>query len=754
MAFAVVCCLAFTGLDGIARATTPAWSVVNSGNAVSRQGSLAAVSCATTSACTAVGAVPSGAGPTPLVERWKPSTSRWVVQHINVPPGSQPQLTGVSCATATDCVAVGSFVATSGRTRVLGEHWDGTTWHVVPVPRVVGWDTTLSGVSCVSASYCLAVGAMSHVPWPHITNSLTVEWDGTNWHRVVTTTTIATSVPFNPLDPIGSVSCSAAHLCTEVFHTDGTAPVIERWDGANMTSETSATPSGSTSVDLSSVACPTDSDCESVGSYVDSAGRHNLAESWDGSAWSVQNSPQPTTGVALNAVSCAAVDVCVAAGNAWRSHGDPQLQRWNGSTWSTRPLPPLPGAAVVLAGASCPADGGCRVVGSNVVPAGEQRTLALVPAGADWVKQTTANPSAPLSDWLSAVSCAPTDATACVSVGRTDIAGQPRPLAEIWQTDSWVVTAVPLPAGASAADLDAVSCAAATSCTAVGRAYFPPNLTLTAPLAEHWDGAHWSVEPMHNPDPKPAPYGVALAAVSCPPGSDTCTAVGGFTPAGTSTAAPYIVHYDGTSWSRQQYWQTWSTKFIRSLTAVSCPTPTSCMAVGISFGRNGNKSIASRWNGTAWLAAKPVPTQFEAQLNGVSCPAADVCEAVGFQDTDSSATSAQPLAERWDGTSWAIQPFDAAPNQRILNLYGVSCSSATTCVGVGLGEHQISGQPAGEVPVAEQLVSGSWQSTASVDLPQGGGFFNGVTCPTSSECDAVGVQQVSGPNATLAENYR
>jgi hypothetical protein len=67
-------------------------------------------------------------------------------------------------------------------------------------------------------------------------------------------------------------------------------------------------------------------------------------------------------------------------------------------------------------------------------------------------------------------------------------------------------------------------------------------------------------------------------------------------------------------------------------------------------------------------------------LSGVSCTAANACTAVGDYDYGSISADYGTLAERWNGTTWAIQ---ATPNPTDSQLNGVSCTSATACTAAG-----------------------------------------------------------------------
>jgi hypothetical protein len=68
-------------------------------------------------------------------------------------PASNDTLTGVAARSATDVWAVGNRQDRSGAIpidRTLTEHWNGSTWSVVPSPNVGGNDNLLNGVGAAS----------------------------------------------------------------------------------------------------------------------------------------------------------------------------------------------------------------------------------------------------------------------------------------------------------------------------------------------------------------------------------------------------------------------------------------------------------------------------------------------------------------------------------------------------------------------------------------------------------------------------
>src|SRR5215831_4960960 len=69
-------------------------------------------------------------------------------------------LGAVSCASATECFAVGSFVP-GGRGQAyqpLIERFNGTGWKVAPAAVPVAKWSRLFGISCASSTSCFAVG--------------------------------------------------------------------------------------------------------------------------------------------------------------------------------------------------------------------------------------------------------------------------------------------------------------------------------------------------------------------------------------------------------------------------------------------------------------------------------------------------------------------------------------------------------------------------------------------------------------------
>jgi hypothetical protein len=146
-------------------------------------GSVAEVTCTSDSACTAVGHDGSPGFEGTLAERWDGST--WKIQAT---PSQDPtpdvvasSLSGVSCTWLGTCMAVGSYRRINTSASVaLAEQWDGSTWKTRNPPNPSGAKSVnLSGVSCTWLGPCMAVG--SYVNSSGTTVALAEGYDGTTW---------------------------------------------------------------------------------------------------------------------------------------------------------------------------------------------------------------------------------------------------------------------------------------------------------------------------------------------------------------------------------------------------------------------------------------------------------------------------------------------------------------------------------------------------------------------------------------------
>ena len=142
-----------------------------------------------------------------MIEQW--NGAAWTI--VPGPPTGQTydQLTTVQCLTAADCWAVGNagpdqqssnflpiFPGGAPGDQGLIEHWDGTSWSVVPsVAEPSPNGGYLNGLACVTDTDCWASGATTDDTGT-ASGILMEHWDGSSW------TDISASVP-DPSPPPG-----------------------------------------------------------------------------------------------------------------------------------------------------------------------------------------------------------------------------------------------------------------------------------------------------------------------------------------------------------------------------------------------------------------------------------------------------------------------------------------------------------------------------------------------------------------------
>jgi hypothetical protein len=395
------------------------------------------------------------------------------------------------------------------------------------------------------------------------------------------------------------------------------------------TLQATANPAGLSANILGSVSCPAAGPCMAVGYHMTpNYGFVALAERWNGRTWALTTMDPTLTSTAstLVAVSCPSATACTAVGFYYPGDGlpAPVVERWNGTAWTGQAVPTVPCRIIIgqgcagpppsisLDGVSCATTEACTAVGDVETGTDTTADVALLGNGSTWTVQPTPTPPAGSSTSLNAVSCP--SVKDCVAVGQEELAGANAGWADHWNGSTWTGVVVPLPGG----DLTGVSCSSAEACTAVGYLVATAGAAtgVAVPVAERGNGVTWTEQGVPRP---PSTLPVTGAA---PAGS-----AGNLSP---DIVKPPVVGGHGPLPSQ--------------LNAVSCPTATSCTAVG-SFGTitGGQLTLAESWNGKAWVVDEtPDPAGATmSSLLGLSCTATSGCEAVGS----------------WDSYIWSTQGF-------------------------------------------------------------------------------------------------
>ncbi len=263
---------------------------------VKLEGGLERVSCSSASFCMATGKT----GSTLFSESWNGSS--WSSVSFPIPVGSNGSaIEAISCTSSTACVAVGRYSGSKGEAfeaNTLIERWNGSEWTIVPSPNVEGNAfSRLWGVSCTSATSCLAVGSTNKTLGSAL-SPLVQKWDGSKW------TIVSAPTPPGGSGSLQSVSCPAANFCMASGAGGENLAFAASWDGVGWKAQGSGLPNG-----LRSISCATQSSCELVGSLT--KGQH-----WNGSSWTTQDLAAVPGGENFDGrrVSCPGPSLCTAVG--------------------------------------------------------------------------------------------------------------------------------------------------------------------------------------------------------------------------------------------------------------------------------------------------------------------------------------------------------------------------------------------------------------------------------------------------------
>jgi hypothetical protein len=369
-----------------------------------------------------------------------PTTTPSPIARTSLPPlPTLPDsaLNGVTCAAAGDCWAVGFSASSTVANQPLFEHYTGSSWTTVRNPS--SSPGYLNAVTCVSASDCWAVGFSGGVgEGPPLIEHYT----GSRW------TIVSTLNPKPGLIPSPSV--------------------------------------------LTGVTCVSTGDCWAVGISGISGNASQLIEHFTGSVWTIVpnpgRQPHPSRGQ-LNGVACTSVGDCWAVGVTDIS-GIPLFEHYTGNSWSDSNTF-NPSADQGLNAVTCTSAGGCWAVGPARAT-GDNPPLFEHDTGSGWAVSSTPSPR---TGGLSGVTCA--SAADCWAVGSTfSIQGAP-PLIEHYSRNSWAVVSTPNPSPGYLNALNAVTCASAADCWAVG---FSGGVGNNQPLIEHYAGSSWAIVSTLNPN--------------------------------------------------------------------------------------------------------------------------------------------------------------------------------------------------------------------------------------------------------------
>jgi hypothetical protein len=366
----------FFGLAGFA-APPGQWTIVPSPSPSALYNYLIKVTCVSANDCWAVGSYWNSTNDQALIEHYD-GTSWSVVASPSPGPTNGSYLVAITCLNASACWAVGSYSLAStgtigfGNTPIgelpLVEYYDGTAWSIVTSPPGPP-NTTLRGVSCLSATDCWAVGHSG----AEVIETFVEHYDGTVWSIVPSPN------PPSPNASLYAVSCPSSVDCWAVGEFFNTVPatcgdsqtvstesLVEHYDGTSWSIVNAPYDPCKLNL-LDKIACVSGADCWAVGTKsTDTSSSSTLIQHYDGAAWAIIDSPN-TDPVLLNylyGVTCASAGDCWAVGlhDIGGTVYRPMIQHYDGAVWSVLDMPVVDGT-YRLDDVTCVSGNDCWAVG-------------------------------------------------------------------------------------------------------------------------------------------------------------------------------------------------------------------------------------------------------------------------------------------------------------------------------------------------------------------------------------------------------
>jgi len=408
-------------------------------------------------------------------------------------------ISSVSCGSAGNCSAGGDYTDGSGHQQVFVVSRTGGTWHTaIEVPGTAalnrGGLADIGSVSCGSAGNCSAGG--SYVDSSFGEQAFVVSQTGGTWHTAIEVPGTA-ALNRGGAAEITSLSCASAGNCSAGgLYIDSSgrqqAFVVSQahgtWHTAIKVPGTAALNRGGIA-GIGSVSCAAAGNCSGGGFYRDSSGHTQaFVVSQVNGTWHTAIEVPGTAALDrggfafITSVSCGSAGNCSAGGDYRDSSGNRQVfvVSQTGGTWHT--AIEVPGTAALnrvglagLASVSCGSAGNCSAGGHYTDSSGGQQSFVVSQAHSTWhtaieVPGTAALNRGGTAD-IGSVSCA--SAGNCSAGGDyTDSSGRQQVFVVSQVNGTWH-TAIEVPGTAALnrggfAEITSVSCAAAGECSAGG----------------------------------------------------------------------------------------------------------------------------------------------------------------------------------------------------------------------------------------------------------------------------------------------
>jgi len=336
------------------------WHIVTSPNAQADQNVFNAVTATSPSNAWAVGQTtrPSDGSIQPVAAHW--SGGVWSL--VSTPSLASANLFGVKAISASDAWAVGTYFNPSvGHLQTLAEHWDGTSWTVVATPNVGSFANLFNAVVANSTSDVWAFGFTGN--GSGIRATLTEHWNGSTWSVVPSPNITGTDNTLTSGVANGSTNVWAggAFNC----QTGSCQTLTERWNGTKWKIIPSPN-NNSLSNPINAMSSNGRNDMWAIGDWYTGSTFDTLAEHWNGTSWSIVTSPNTAFTALIGSAAVNTSDVWAVGYYLNGSIYQPYSMNWNGSVWTTVfPAPVMTIGGYLTATAKIPGSTNLWAVGAS-----------------------------------------------------------------------------------------------------------------------------------------------------------------------------------------------------------------------------------------------------------------------------------------------------------------------------------------------------------------------------------------------------
>jgi hypothetical protein len=266
--------------------------------------------------------------------------------------------------------------------------------------------------------------------------------------------------------------------------------ITEEWDGTQWHLVSSPNSSSYQPNFLNGISAAAPNDIWAVG-YYNAGHDQTLIEHWNGSQWSIVSSPNiHGTSNRLNAVTALSSTDVWAVGYSGIISTQTLIEHWDGTSWSIISSPNIGTQINYLNGVAGDADSDIYAVGEseNHGTGATYQSLIMHYDGNTWSVVQSPNQSNG-SNWLQSISLIG-GTTSFLAVGYYENGGFANTLIEQWAGSNWNIVSSPN-GGSYNSLLYGVSAPDASNAWAIGN-YYSSNAAVQT-LIEHFDGTSWSI---------------------------------------------------------------------------------------------------------------------------------------------------------------------------------------------------------------------------------------------------------------------